>query len=238
MEFFWIVLIVVVASLVKGITGFGFALISLPPLLLWYSPIELIPVLVLCNFCASLIIVLQKRDRKLVSPQFRTLIIYGALFTLVGVFALNFISENILIKIMSVFFILLSILSLLGLKYTMKLSLLSYKIAGAFLGFLTGSISISGPPLALFLNSAKVSNEEFREVFSWFSLVTSIVAIGGYAISNLLTFQTLKMALLFLPILFLGSYIGKRINKHLSVAFFEKLILSITLASSVFLLVK
>ena len=114
MLYFWIIIIVSVASLVKGITGFGFALIALPPLLIWYSPKELIPVLILCNLFASLVIVLQKKDRKFVNKQFQSLIGFGALFTLVGVLTLKYISEDILITIMSVFFILLSVGSLLG----------------------------------------------------------------------------------------------------------------------------
>jgi uncharacterized protein len=238
MVIFWIILIVAAASLVKGITGFGFALVSLPLLLIWYSPKELIPVLILCNLAASLIIVLQKKERKLINKQFRSLIVYGALFTILGVLTLNYFSENILIKIMSIFFILMSVLSIVGIKYTLKLTALSYKIAGAFLGFLTGSISISGPPMALLLHSANVSNQEFREIFSWFSIVTSVVALVGYGFTGILTFQTLKMSALFLPILFVGSYIGKRINHRVPIPVFKKSILLITLASSVFLLLK
>jgi len=238
MEIYWIILIVITASLVKGITGFGFALVSLPPLLIWYSPTELIPVLVFCNLVASVIIVLQKKERKLVNKQFRSLIIYGAIFTIAGVLTLNYISEDFLLKIMSVFFILLSVLSLVGLKYTIKLSSISCKIAGAFIGFLTGSISISGPPLALFLHSANIGNKEFREIFSWFSILTSIIALLGYGFSGILTIQTFKMSALFLPILFVGSFIGKKINHRMHISVFKKTILWITLGSSVFILLK
>ena len=238
MFYFWIILIVSVASLVKGITGFGFALISLPPLMIWYSPKELIPVLILCNLFASLVIVLQKKDRKLVNKQFRSLIGFGALFTLVGVLTLKYIPEDILITIMSVFFILLSVFSLLGIRYTIKLSDWSYKLAGMFLGFLTGSISISGPPLALFLNSANVDKQEFREIFSWFSIVTAFIALIGYSLLGLLKVETFKMTLLFLPILYLGSFIGKRLNHRISPLLFKNISVCITLLSSLFLLLK
>jgi len=238
MELFWIILIVLIASLIKGITGFGFALVSLPPLLIWYSPIELIPVLILCNLIASIIIVLQRKDQKLINKQFRTLIAYGAVFTITGVLALNYFSEGLIIRIMSAFFMLLSVLSLIGIKYNIKQTPFAYKLAGAVLGFLTGSISISGPPLALFLYATKVSNQQFREVFAWFSIVTSIIALTGYAFTEILTFQTFKIAGLFLPILFIGSFIGKRINRFLPIKVFEKSILLITLGASIFLLVK
>lgn len=238
MELYWIILIVITASLVKGITGFGFALVSLPPLLIWYSPIELIPVLVFCNLVASVIIVLQKKEQKLVNKPFNFLIIYGAIFTIAGVLTLKYFSEDFLLRILSVFFILLSVLSLVGLKYTVKLSAVSCKIAGAFIGFLTGSISISGPPLALFLQASNVDNQEFREIFSWFSIATSIIALLGYGFSGLLTVQSFKMAALFLPILFVGSFMGKRINHRMPISVFKRSILWITLGSSVLLLFK
>lgn len=238
MDYFWILLIIAIASLIKGITGFGFALVSLPPLLFWYSPKEIIPVLMLCNLLASTIIVLQKKDQKLVNKQFRSLIFYGALFTIVGVLTLKYISEDFLIIIMSLFFILLSVFSLLGIKYALKLSDKSYKIAGAVLGFLTGSISISGPPLALFLHTAKVNNKEFREIFSWFSIVTALIALVGYGMIGLLNMQTLKTTLLFFPILYLGSYFGKRLNHKIPPLLFKKISLFITLFSSLLLLMK
>ncbi len=238
MELFWVILIVLVASLVKGITGFGFALVSLPPLLIWYSPKEIIPVLLLCNLFSSTIIVLQKKDRKLISKQFNTLILYGAAFTIFGVILLKYLPEELMIVILSIFLILLSILSVLGVEYPLKLTTRSYKIAGAFLGFLTGSISISGPPMALFLHSAKVDNQQFREIFSWFSIATSVVALVGYILLDILTFKSFKMVLLFIPILYIGSFIGKRINHLIPDIVFKKAILIITLISSIFILIR
>jgi len=238
MEQFWIALIVVIASLVKGITGFGFALVALPPLMIWYSPKEIIPVLLLCNLFSSVLIVLQKKDRQLINKQFEWLIIFGALFTIIGVVFLKYLPEHLLIVIVSVFLIILTVLSILGVQYPLKITDRSYKIAGAFLGFLTGSISISGPPMALFLYSAKVDKQQFREIFSWFSVVTSVVALSGYFVLGILTLQSLKTSLLFLPILFIGSFIGKRINNIIPVIVFKKAILIITLFSSVFILLK
>lgn len=238
MEIFWIIIIVLAASLVKGITGFGFALVSLPLLLIWYSPREIIPVLILCNLIASAIIVLQKKEQKLVSWQFRHLIVFGAIFTIAGVLTLRYFPEEIIIKIVSTFFILLSIFSLVGIKHSFKFSPFAYKIAGAFIGFLTGSISISGPPLALFLHSANVGNREFREIFAWFSIATSVIALAGYGFCGLLTMRTFEISALFLPILFAGSFIGKKINRNIPVPVFKKSVLFITLASCVFLLLK
>jgi len=238
MEIFWILLIVLIASLVKGITGFGFALVSLPLLINWYSPKELIPVLILCNLFVSTVIVLQKKDEKLVNRQFRSFIIFGGLFTLFGVIVLKNMPEEMLIRTLSIILIVLSVISLLGIKYSLKLTDTAYKVAGAFLGFLTGSTSISGPPMALFLHSANVNNKEFREIFAWFSIVTTVIALGGYAFFGLLTLQTFKMAGMFLPILYFGTYFGKRLNHRIPISVFKQSILIITLFSSIMLLLR
>lgn len=238
MEIVWILLIVTLASFVKGITGFGFALVALPPLLFWYSPQEIIPVLLFCNFFASTVIVLQKKERKLVDNKFKALIYYGAFFTIFGTLVLKNIAGDTLVMIMALFFIILSIITLLGVKYSIKQTKLNIKIAGALCGFLTGSISVSGPPMALFLNAVNVDNHQFREIFAWFNIVSTAVAIFGFLLLDLLTVEIFKMTLMFIPILYLGTFFGKRLMRFIVPGIFKKMAILMSLISSVFLLWK
>jgi len=238
MTIVWLILIISFASLLKGITGFGFALVSLPLLMFWYPAKELIPILFVCNLISSFIIILQKKDRKLVDDNFKNLIIYAAVFTILGVMALNYVSESNLVIVLSSFLIVLSLLSLLGVKYKINLTRKTFKITGSILGFLTGFISISGPPLALFLNASNTNNQEFREIFSWFSVITASIALIGYGFLGLLNVNTFKMALMVLPILFAGSYIGKRLNNKIPLGVFRKVTIFISLIASVIILIK
>ncbi len=237
MDYIWILMIIIIASFVKGITGFGFAMMSLPLLLFWYSPQVIIPVLIVCNFFASLIIVLQKKEHKLINNRLKSLIIYGGVFTILGVIALKTISSSILIVLISIFFIVLSIIYLFNIKYSRSLKKYSYKIAGALCGFLTGSISIGGPPLALFLNMANTDNQQFREIFAWFNIVAATIAIIGYFFTGLFTLETIKLSMLFTPILLLGSFFGKRINSLIAPMKFRKITIIICLISSILLLI-
>lgn len=237
MDYFWIILIIVVASLVKGITGFGFAMVSLPLLLFWYSPKVVIPVLILCNFFASLMIVLQKKEYKLINRHFKSLIIYGGCTTILGVLTLRFMSSNILILSISIFFIIVSILYLFNIKYSRRVRKYTYKIAGAVCGFLTGSISVGGPPLALFLNLRQANNRQFREIFAWFNIITAAIAIFGYALLGLLTMETIKLSLLFIPILLLGTFFGKKINTIIPAKRFRRITVIMSLISSILLLI-
>ncbi len=240
MEILWIILIVLAASLIKGITGFGFALISLPLLLNWYPAKELIPVLLACNLLSSVIIVLQKKERKLIEARFQGLIIYGGIFSLAGVLILKNISERSLMLILSIFFIVLSLISLLNFKKRRPLKFHDryYKVVGGLLGVLTGAISINGPPLALFLNYANVDNREFREIFAWFSIVTAAITLAGYFFIGIFNFQSLKMVGAFFPILYFGSFVGKRLNSKMPVQLFQRLTVVLTLIASIVLLLK
>ncbi|WP_439182252.1 sulfite exporter TauE/SafE family protein [Carboxylicivirga taeanensis] len=234
----WIILIVAVSSLVKGITGFGFALISLPLLIMWYRPTEIIPVLMICNFIASIFIILQKKERKLVNKQERLLIISGGLFTIAGVLLLKFINEQLLVHVTGGAFIIITLLSLKPQRTALKkLSNWTYLAAGAVIGVITGSISVSGPPLALFLNKANIDKMAFREVFAWFSVVTASIAIIGYIPAGLLTMDSLKQVGVFVPILLMGTIAGKRLNRLIPGSNFRLINIVITLLSSLMLII-
>lgn len=234
----WIILVIVFSSLIKGITGFGFALISFPLLIIWYPAKEIIPVLMICNLIASILIVLQKKEHKLLDKQSSLLMVAGGLFTIVGVIALSRSDGKMLIQFAGIFFIALTLFSLIKSKaQDGSLPNYAYLLAGAVIGFLTGAISVSGPPLALFLNRAKVSNRKFREIFAWFSVITATIAIIGYYQAGLITPQTIKTSLIFTPILLTGTVIGKKMNTIMSIRSFKTTNIILTLVSSVLLLI-
>ena len=235
----WVILIIIFSSLIKGITGFGFALVSFPLLLMWYTPKEIIPVLMICNLIASVMIVLQKKDHKLLDKQSYYLIAAGGIFTIVGVIALSSTDGKWLIRFSGILFILLTIYSLAR-KNTKSITMRNraYLSAGAFIGFLTGAISVSGPPLALFLNKANISNRKFREIFAAFSIITAVFAIFGYYHAGMMTMQTLTLALTFVPILLTGSVFGKKLNTVMPIEKFQTINIVLTLIASIILVVQ
>ncbi len=234
----WALIVVSIASLIKGISGFGFALFALPILLFWYPIKELIPILIICNLFASTIIVLQKKERPLVNNKFKTLIGVGGVFTILGTVVLDLLPERELLLGTAAFIILLSILSLVKVKTHIRFRNSVYVIGGIICGFLTGAISVSGPPLALFLNAAKVDNQEFREIFSWFSIVTTVIALIGYYSQGMLNIEILKTSAQFFPILYIGSFIGKRLNPFIPTNIFRNISVLICLISAIAILMK
>jgi len=234
----WIVLIITLSSLIKGITGFGFALVSFPLLLMWYTPKEIIPILMICNLIASVMIVLQKKEHKLLDKQSYYLIITGGLSTIAGVIALSSTNGKWLIRFSGILFIALTIYSLVGkISKDKAMRNRAYLYAGAFIGFITGAVSVSGPPLALFLNRANISNRKFREIFAAFSVITAIIAVIGYYQAGIISLQTLKTSAIFIPILLTGTIIGKKLNTIVSIEIFQTINIILTLIASIMLVV-
>ncbi|SHE43319.1 hypothetical protein SAMN05444274_101348 [Mariniphaga anaerophila] len=234
----WIIVIIIFSSLIKGITGFGFALFSFPLLLMWYAPKEIIPVLMICNLIASIMIVLQKKEHKLLDKQSYLLIGAGGVFTVFGVLALSASDGKVLVHLSGVLFIILTLYSVLRKKRKdNRMPTFAYLAAGAFIGFLTGAVSVSGPPLALFLNRANISNRKFREIFAAFSVITATIAIAGYFRAGMITAQTLKTSLIFTPILLAGTVFGKKLNTRMSMVSFQSVNIVLTLILSVLLII-
>ncbi|MCT4615701.1 MAG: sulfite exporter TauE/SafE family protein [Marinifilaceae bacterium] len=233
----WVIIIIIIASLVKGVTGFGFALLSFPLLLNWYSPKEIIPVLMICNFIASFFIVIQKKDKKLLNVKSYILIISASVFTILGVFILHKIEAAIIIKLSAVLFLILSIYSLHRREASkVNPSNFIFLSVGAFVGILTGTISVSGPPLAFFLNKLSIDNRTFREIFAAFSIVTATIAIIAYHQTGMLTSKSIELSAVFSPILLVGTFVGKAINKKLSMGNFYIVNSLLTIMASILLL--
>lgn len=190
----------------------------------------------ICNLIASILIVLQKKEHKLLDKNSYILIGSGGIFTIAGVIALSSTTGEILVKLSGIFFIGLTFYSIRKRNKNTSLPSHNYFFAGAFIGFLTGAVSVSGPPLALFLNRAKVSNRKFREIFAAFSVVTAVIAILGYYQAGMVTEQTIKTSFIFAPILLTGTIVGKRLNSIMSINSFQSTNIVLTLIASILLI--
>ena len=106
-----------------------------------------------------------------------------------------------------------------GFKIHFKKEKVSYVITGVISGVLNGSLSMSGPPIVLFLNNEGYNKNEFRANLALYSIVTNILTIFTYIVSGLFSKHIIKISLIGVIPLILGSYFGifmaeKIENKH------------------------
>jgi uncharacterized membrane protein YfcA len=232
----WIIIlsIIFLSGIVKGTTGFGFALFSLP-LLVHFIPIKaLIPIIMLFNLFSSVQIVLQSGHLR-IKKSIILLSVTGVAGIVCGSIILKFFPERWLKLMASVVLIVLSIMFLSGYRFKIRKLKRGNAIAGIISGFLGGSLSVSGPPLALFLTSIKLDTQSFRSTFAWFSIITASVAMANYIMMGIVDLMTLKIFFISLPVLILSILIGKLISKKISVKLFYTGVVTITLIAGILL---
>ena len=232
----WIIitLVIFLSGIVKGTTGFGFALFSLP-MLAHFVPIKsLIPLLTLFNLLSSVQIVTFSKGLKL-NRRIILLSASGIIGVLIGTVVLKYIDETWLKMGCSVALIILSVLFLTGYRFPVRKLRRGCTMAGFVSGFLGGSTSVSGPPLALFLTSIKMDSQHFRYFFAWFSVITASVAFFDYIKIGIVSSLTFKLFAFTLPALILSLQVGKFLNNRVSVKLFYKVIVIITLLSGILL---
>lgn len=235
MDWVYIFLIVFISAFLKGTTGFGFALVSVPLFLFFYSPKFFIPIICLYNLVSSLIILAGLSEFKANKKTF-ILPFWGSIGILIGTVFLKLLPEFWLKILISGVLIFLSVAFLGGYRFRIKNMRRATMIAGLTSGFTGGSISISGPPLALFLTSLNYENNAFRHVFAWFSIIASIFAMLAYWILGLVSLDSLKVFISYLPALLLGVYTGNLINNRMSVKVFQNICILITLIAGIMVL--
>lgn len=230
-------MIVFLAALIKGSTGFGFSMTALPLLIFQYTVKTAVPIITIWSLTTSLIIILQKKEFK-VDRENNALIFWGAIGTITGTLILANLEEKALTLVVAVIFACLTILSLAGFQFKIKNRKLATIQTGLLSGTLAGSISISGPPITLFLNALQIRKEEFREIFARFDIVTSIVALIGFSIAGYLKRETFLFALIFVPVIYSGTFLGKRINRKIPQKTFRTVNLALSLISCILLVIK
>jgi uncharacterized protein len=234
----WIIIlsIIFLSGIVKGTTGFGFALFSLP-LLVHFIPIKtLVPIITLFNLFSSTQIILQSRRIK-INRRILLLSLSGIVGVILGSLVLKFLADRWLKLLTATMLIVLSAMFLTGYRFKIRKIKRGNVIAGLMSGFLGGSTSVSGPPLALFLTSLNLETVYFRFTFAWFSIITATVAIFDYIKIGVVYASTFKIFLISLPVLILSIELGKLISQKISRKIFYQGTIIVTLLAGVLMFV-
>lgn len=205
--------IIFLSGIIKGTTGFGFALFSVP-LLVHFIPIKtLVPLVMFFNLVSSLQIVLQTPRLK-INKRIILLSVAGTIGVILGSLVLKFISELWLEFFTALVLIILSVLFLTGYRFKIRKIRRGNIMAGLISGFVGGSTSVSGPTLALFLTSLRLDTLHFRFTFAWFSIITASVATLDYLKIGVLQITSLKFVLYSFPVLLISIWLGKLICNY------------------------
>jgi uncharacterized membrane protein YfcA len=223
-------LIIFLASVVQGTTGFGFALTSMPLLTILLSIHTVVPVMVVFGLSVN-ILILVKVWSNVKLKKIWLLIASSVIGVPLGTYLLLIIDQNIL-KIITGFFIVLFALVLWkGYSLKIKNEKLALIPVGFSSGLLNGSISLSGPPVVLFFTNQGEDKTSFRANLTAFALILNIITITTFFMGGLFNKEVMTYVLWFFPALFLGTFLGIKIASKVEQALFRKITLGLIILS-------
>lgn len=229
-------LVILSAAFIKGMTGFGFALLAVPFLSLLFPMQVLVPAMSLFNLITSLVILIKLQE-KIKAYYFIPMFIASLGGIPLGIYALEYVSSESLRLITGILVILFS-LQMLG-KIKLAKHFLKFPIvfAGFISGMLSSAISVGGPPLVIAMNRKGYSKEQFRGVFAWFGVFSSFFTTAAFLMKGMIEMESVNLALFCLPILFFGSHFGSKFSTKVEPEKFRKIVISINIITGSFIVI-
>jgi len=236
MEIAFAMAIIFVAGFIQGLTSFGLSIFALPFLLLLFPLQEIVPTIIVLAVLTNTLVLLPVR-KEINFKKFRLLVAMGILFMPVGILSLTYLNPDYLRLFFGVLITFFSLLLILKKTFPIKHEKIGCTITGALSGFLNGSLSLSGPPVVLFLSNQGVGKDAFRANITLYFLILNIIAIALFLASGMLNTVVFARIPYFAPALVIGALAGIKASKRLKDEAFKKIVLIFLFASGIWTIV-
>ncbi len=217
-------LTLLLAGLVQGLTGFGFALVCVPVLALFISPKTVAPMIATYGVVTNAMIIYHAREH--VQPRhIWPLALAGVVGVPFGARLLVVLSPDTLRLLIGVTVTTLAALMAWGVRFEVKRERLAFAPVGFASGLLSGSIAVGGPPVILFFTNQGIPRPVFRANIAVFFLSISLTAVVSFAVAGLFSGEVLGYGAWFVPGLLLGVMVGSRLTHRLPEGLFRAIAL-------------
>jgi uncharacterized membrane protein YfcA len=225
-----------VAGFVRGMAGFGAALILTPVFSAFYTPAVAIPVLGFADWVMSMPMVL-KSFRRCAWREVLPLALAAVVTVPLGSYVLAATRPDVLRIAISIF-VLLAVAALAsGWRYRGTPSMPVTLGVGGLAGVMGGAIGMSGPPVVLFWLGGQADAAQARTNTLAFFGVSALATMTMYVVNSLLTPRAIVLAIILMPIYGLGLFLGSRAFRLLPERVFRFVAFSLIAAISVATLV-
>ena len=227
-----------VAYFIRGVSGFGSGLIAIPILALWLPLTFVVPLMLLLDFSAS-ILLSGVSLRQVNWREVRTLIPLSIIGIALGTYLLTSMPLQPMLITLAIFVAIFGIRSLLNLQGDNTISrwwAIPAGLSGGTIGALFGT---GGPPYIIYLGHRISDKTALRATFSGLILVEGTLRISSFAYAGLFSDTRLLWSyLVAMPIVAIGLTLGNRAHIGLTREQMMRIIGILLLGSSVSLLFK
>ncbi len=228
---------VFIAGIIRGYSGFGFAMVAVTSMSLVLPPAQVVPVVLILEVLASVRLILQVW-RKIDWYSLRWLLA-GSFFAIpVGVYFLATVPAEPMRIFISALVLIAALLLLSGWAWRRMPGRPLILTTGVACGLLNGAAAIGGPPVILFYLSSPAGVAVSRASIIAYFLGIDVISLMMTSIQGLVTLGTFHLTAMALLPLLLGINLGSRMFKNVNEKAFRKHVLILLIILAVIGLVK
>ena len=229
--------IILGAYFIRGITGFGSGLLSVPLLALIIPLQTVVPLILVLDLSASLLMT-RKARADVEWQEIIPLLPTSLIGIVIGVSLLVSLPREPLLTGLALFVILFGLRYLLNIhgdRLVSKIWSIPTGLIGGLIGALFGT---GGPPYVVYLAHRISEKSQLRATFSGLFMLDGSIRVITFIIMGLLGISLLPLIILSAPVMMLALYLGSRIHVGISNRQMLMLVGTLLLISGGSLLVK
>ncbi len=209
-------IIILTAYFIRGITGFGSGLISVP-LLAHFLPLQfVVPLSLMLDFTASLVLS-RHGQRQVRWDEIRPLLPFTLLGIVLGTTLLLRLPREPLLTGLGCLVILFGVRTVFNIHGEKQISRLWAMPAGLSGGMIGALFGTGGPPYVIYLSHRMRDKSALRATFSGLFLLEGILRIITFMLAGLLLQEQLLTAILVsIPVMGAGLYLGHKVHVGIS----------------------
>ena len=228
-QYIAVAVIVFGAAIIQALFGFGFGLISVPLMIFF---VDLPTTVVTATAVSTVSCSIQWYESRAIKGRevSQRLVLSALLGMPVGLWLLN----NMDARLMKA---LLGVLVLIGVfvrsrEYDLRRLPLAFDFSmGVIAGILSTSTSTNAPPLVFLLHARHYSPENFRAVLNRVFTILNFLSLIMFAVAGKITPEVFKLAVLAIPVMGGGLWIGIRLRSFVDPDHFRNLVLVLLFAT-------
>jgi uncharacterized membrane protein YfcA len=220
--------ITLAAAVVNGALGYGFSSITVPMALLFTAGRVLNPALVLVELVLNGYVLFVNREALPDVRRRMTPVVAGLLpGVAAGTLAVAFVRPDWLKLWTFALLLPLILLQAAGVRRPIRAERRWALPFGTGIGALYALTTISGPPLALFLNNQGLAKREFRASLAFVRVAEAALTAAAYAYAGFFTRQSLALVPIMVPSLLVGVPLGAWIIRRVDAETFRRICMSV-----------
>lgn len=231
-EITYAICILFIASVIRGLTGFGFSAIIVTGLSIVIPPAQTVVLALILEIIASLQL-LPSVWKSIKWKLLAALFVGTAVGTPLGVSILAWLEPETSRLIISCMVLIFAILIWKGYSYSGPRNIMVDSMVGFISGICNGAAALGGLPVVTFLLSTDAGVAAIRATLIAMFFCTDVYAVlfaGGH---GLVTSTTFTHVLASIPLLVIGLWTGKKLFSVASPEMFKKVALTLLIALSI-----